>query len=76
MILDLFKLEQPKSLYISYYLFKNIEKELYSLSDSLKKETTQDSKDFSREFRASVDKELDEVRGNLSLMRDCIEDEN
>lgn len=48
MILDLFKLEQPKNLYISYYLFKNIEKELYSLSDSLKKETALDSKDFSR----------------------------
>ena len=32
MVIDLFKLDLPKSLYISYYLFKNIEKEVNSLS--------------------------------------------
>ena len=37
MILDLFRLDQPRSLYISYFLFKNIEKEINILSESLKK---------------------------------------
>lgn len=32
MVLDTFKLDQPKSIYISYYLFKSIEKELNSLA--------------------------------------------
>lgn len=37
MILDIFKFEHPRSLYIAYYLFKNIEKEIVSLAESLKK---------------------------------------
>jgi hypothetical protein len=37
MILDMFKLEQSKSIYISFYLFKSIEKETNALFESLKK---------------------------------------
>ena len=37
MVLDLFKLDQNKCTYIAYYLLKSIEKELNSLTDSLKK---------------------------------------
>lgn len=40
MILDMFRLEQPKCVYISYYLFKSIEKELGALADSLRKESS------------------------------------
>ncbi len=44
MVVDLLKTEQPNCIYIAYYLFKNIEKELTALSDSLRKETdSQDS---------------------------------
>lgn len=32
------KADQNKCIYIAYYLFKNIEKELNGLSESLKKE--------------------------------------
>ena len=74
MILDLFRLEQPKGIYISYYLFKSIEKELNSISDSLKKEGSHDSEAV-REFRNALDKENEGLRSNLSLMRDCIEEE-
>ena len=39
MVLDMFRLDQDKSVYIAYFIFKNIEKELTGLNDSLKKET-------------------------------------
>ena len=38
MVLDMFRLEQDKSVYIAYYIFKSIEKELSGLNESLKKE--------------------------------------
>ena len=47
MVLDMFRLEQNRCIYIAYYLFRSIEKELAQLIDSLRKEapdsTTQDS---------------------------------
>lgn len=44
MVLDMLRIDQNRCIYIAYYLFKNIEKELNGLSDSLKKETdTQES---------------------------------
>lgn len=39
MILDMFRLEQPRGIYISYYLFRSIEKEMSGLFESLKKES-------------------------------------
>jgi len=75
MILDLFRLDQPKSLYISYYLYRSIEKEITSLSDSLKKEAYSDSNDPFREFKSIVEKELENVKLNLLMMKECIEDE-
>lgn len=75
MILDLFRLDQPKSLYISYYLYRAIEKEITSLCDSLKKESYSDSNDPFREFKSIVEKELENVKLNLLMMKECIEDE-
>jgi hypothetical protein len=43
MILDMFRLEQSKSVYIAHYLFKGIEKEINSLFESLKKEPGSES---------------------------------
>jgi hypothetical protein len=75
MILDLFRLDQPKSLYISYYLYKSIEKEITSLGESLKKEAYSDSNDPFREFKTIVEKEMENVKLNLLMMKECIEDE-
>lgn len=43
MILDMMKLEHSKGIYIAYYLFKSIEKEINGLFESLKKESPTDS---------------------------------
>jgi len=73
MILDIFRFEHPRSLYIAYYLFKNIEKEIASLSDSLKKETnspdTANNQDILKEFKVAVEKELEGVKSSLFLLR-------
>lgn len=45
MILDMFRLEQQKSVYIAYFIFKNIEKELGALSESLRKESSETAQD-------------------------------
>lgn len=37
MILDMMRMDQNKSIYIAYYLFKSIEKEINGLFESLKK---------------------------------------
>jgi hypothetical protein len=58
MILDLFRLDQPKNLYISYFLYKSIEKEITLLGESLKKEAYSDSNDPFREFKAIIEKEM------------------
>jgi hypothetical protein len=56
MIIDMFKLDQQKAVYIAYYLFRNIEKEIVALLESLKKEPPSDStvQDPFREFKAAV----------------------
>ena len=56
MILDMFKLEQSKSIYISFYLFKSIEKETNALFESLKKEPTAENntQDPFREFKTAI----------------------
>lgn len=56
MILDMFRLEQQKCVYIAFYLFKNIEKELGTLAESLRKETSETSQDAFKEFKNAVDK--------------------
>ncbi len=40
MVIELLKLDYPRSVYIGYFLFKNVEKEIMALFESLKKETT------------------------------------
>jgi hypothetical protein len=45
MILDMFRLEQQKSVYIAYFIFKNIEKELGALTESLRKESSETAQD-------------------------------
>ena len=45
MALDMFRLEQDRSVYIAYYLFKSIEKELNGLSESLRKEPSEGPND-------------------------------
>lgn len=75
MILDLFRLDQPKSIYISYYLFKSIEKEEGLLSDSLKKETAGDPQDSFKEFKSMVERELEAVKLNLLMIHECIEED-
>ena len=67
------KTDQHRCVYIAYYLFKNIEKELNALADSLKKET--DSQDSFKEFRSLVDKELDTVRSTTFLLREAIDED-
>ena len=56
MILDMFKLDQSRSIYISFYLFKSIEKETNALFESLKKEPASDSntQDPFREFKTAI----------------------
>jgi len=44
-MLDMFRLEQQKSVYVAYFIFKNIEKELGALSESLRKETSETTQD-------------------------------
>ena len=77
MILDMFKLDQSKSIYISYYLFKSIEKEVNALFESLKKEPPSDSntQDPFREFKTAVEKEIDSVKANLFLIRECVDED-
>jgi predicted RNA-binding protein YlxR (DUF448 family) len=70
MILDTMKVDQGRSIYIAYYLFKNIEKETNALADSLKKEAS--TEDAFREFKTAVEKEADSVKSNLLLLRECI----
>ena len=73
MLLEMLKTDQHRCVYIAYYLFKNIEKELNALADSLKKET--DSQDSFKEFRSLVDKELDTVRSTTFLLREAIDED-
>lgn len=75
MILDVFKLEQGKSLYIAYFLFKSIEKEMNALYESLKKEPDTNPQDPFREFKAAVEKEVDNVKGSLFMLRECIDED-
>jgi len=75
MILDVFKLEQTKNIYIAYFLFKNIEKEMNALYDSLKKEPDTNPQDPFREFKLAVEKEVDMVKGSLFMLRECIEED-
>jgi hypothetical protein len=77
MILDMFKLDQSRSIYISFYLFKSIEKEVNALFESLKKESASDSntQDPFREFKTAVEKEIDSVKANLFLLRECIDED-
>lgn len=70
MILDTMKVDQGKSIYIAYYLFRNIEKETNALADSLRKEAS--TEDAFREFKSAVEKEVDSVKTNLLLLRECI----
>lgn len=73
MVLDMLKTDQNRCVYIAYYLFKNIEKELNALADSLKKET--DTQDAFKEFRSLVDKELDTVRSATFQLREAIDED-
>lgn len=73
MVLDMLKTDQNRCVYIAYYLFKNIEKELNALADSLKKET--DAQDAFKEFRSLVDKELDTVRSATFQLREAIDED-
>ena len=75
MVLDMFKLDQGKSVYIAFFLFKSIEKELNSLSESLRKETPDSAQDSFREFKTAVEKESEAVKGSMSLIRDLIEED-
>lgn len=56
MILDVFKLEQGKNIYIAYFLFKSIEKEINGLFESLKKEPDTNPQDPFKEFKTAVEK--------------------
>ena len=57
MIISMFKFEHLSNVYIAYYIFKNIEKEITSLFESLKKEPSESkTQDIFQEFKASVDK--------------------
>lgn len=58
MMLDMFRLEQQKSVYVAYFIFKNIEKELGALSESLRKETSETTQDVFKQFKNVVDKQL------------------
>jgi hypothetical protein len=77
MILDMFKIDHQRSVYMAYYLFKGIEKETSVLSDSLKKELSSDFnvQDSFREFRAAVEKEADSVKANLFLVREAVDED-
>lgn len=77
MILDMFKIDHQRSVYMAYYLFKGIEKETSVLSESLKKELSSDFnvQDSFREFRAAVEKEADSVKANLFLVREAVDED-
>jgi hypothetical protein len=76
MILDILKLEQGKSIYIAYFLFKSIEKEMNALFDSLKKEADTNPQDPFREFKSAVEKEVDSVKASLFMLRECIDEDS
>jgi hypothetical protein len=76
MIIDLLRLDQPKSLYIAYYLMKSIEKEINTLNDSLKKEPSDSNfQDPFREFKTTIDKETDSLKSNLFLIREAVDED-
>lgn len=75
MILDVFKLEQSKSIYIAFFLFKSIEKEMNALFESLKKESDTNPQDPFREFKVAVEKEMDSVKATLFMLRECIDED-
>jgi len=76
MVLDMFKLEQNKCIYIAYYLLKSIEKELAALNESLKKESHDTSvQDSFREFKSVVDKETESVKTTLILIKEMVEED-
>jgi hypothetical protein len=57
MVLDMFRFDQNRCVYIAYYLLKSIEKELHSLAESLKKESPDsNAQDGFREFKSVVEK--------------------
>lgn len=76
MVLDMFKLEQNKCVYIAYYLLKSIEKELTALGDSLKKESPDTaSQDCFREFKSVVEKEGETVKTTMAAVSELVEEE-
>lgn len=75
MVLDMFRLEQGKAIYIAYFLFKSIEKELNGLSESLKKETPDSAQDCFKEFKVVVEKEIDAVRVSINMIKEIVEED-
>ena len=73
--MDIYSLDQRYANYISYFIFKNVCKEIESLYDNLKKESTTDNfpnHQAYREFRQAVEGELDHTQTILSSFAEVL----